>query len=183
MSDTTRTRQADLLDGIEDTMEAYESVGGVAEIVVTPERRAALTAGAAALRSQAQGWQRIETAPKDVTIILGGAGCVEQGGWLNDAWWGDVDAAEGTEPLNPQPTYWQPLPAPPVDLPVLGEQNEVTPLPGTCVTCEFHNLGASHVCCDHPKILEGSRDTPIWTSMHLRANEFGCVYHSRKTPR
>lgn len=50
----------------------------------------------------------------------------------------------------------------------------------TCATCEYHQLNSSHVCCDHPTILEGSGHVPVWHAMHLRATEFGCVFHATR---
>lgn len=66
------------------------------------------------------------------------------------------------------------------DLIAASKAEAIEPLRPTCSTCVFHQLGGSHVTCDHPYILKASGHTPIWHALHIRATEFGCVYHQRK---
>jgi hypothetical protein len=66
----------------------------------------------------AKGWQPIETAPKDGTVVLL-AGCRKPvaAAWLEDEidWWHVDDNKRGPFALRgPGPTHWMPLPAPPL---------------------------------------------------------------------
>ncbi len=64
---------------------------------------------------EAQQWRPIETAPKDQTYILIYNDCesIYVGQWIGDELqWSNGDVC-GPDYINP--TYWMPLPAPPVD--------------------------------------------------------------------
>jgi len=67
--------------------------------------------------TKAEGWQPIETAPKDGTVVLL-AGCRKPvaAAWLEDEidWWHVDDNKRGPFALRgPGPTHWMPMPAPP----------------------------------------------------------------------
>jgi len=72
-------------------------------------------------RLTAQGWQPIETAPRDYTRILvfsnRGVFAVEfDPSWGADGWWLCVDGKHDEYPLRGNaPTHWMPLPSPPVE--------------------------------------------------------------------
>jgi hypothetical protein len=63
-------------------------------------------------------WQPIETAPKDMDLILTDGEHVSQGGWLTDIdygaeWEGELQCAGWWSLANVTPTHWMPLPKPP----------------------------------------------------------------------
>ena len=83
-----------------------------AEVTLETERRSAETAGAD------EGWQPIETAPKDGTHILAYCDRMKEVGevkWSTSfGRWGATWVMAGfNQPWASRPTHWRPLPAPP----------------------------------------------------------------------
>lgn len=88
------------------TPEPWEILALVAEV----RRLRAQVAG----HAERAGWQPIDTAPRDKELLLGWAndpdimiGCCGYGQW------GEVNRVGQIDAFDPQPTHWQPLPAPP----------------------------------------------------------------------
>jgi len=85
--------------------------------------RSALLAGASALRSSAGlAWQPIETAPKDVEVLVFDEGVITISLWIDEDGEGDDGRLKGwweqssNSLIDPPPTHWMPLPDPPVAL-------------------------------------------------------------------
>jgi len=84
---------------------------------------AAIRAGAASLRSEAGlAWQPIETAPKDVEVLVFDEGVITISLWIDEDGEGDDGRLKGwweqssNSLIDPPPTHWMPLPDPPVAL-------------------------------------------------------------------
>lgn len=77
-------------------------------------------------RKRANGWQPIETAPKDDTTALLWNGGVFLGWWDGTGWQDRADHSESGDPAYPEPTHWMPAPASPQRLPglVLGQPHD-----------------------------------------------------------
>lgn len=93
-------------------------VGAEAKLVSCADELDAVLASS----PKADGWQPIETAPKDGTSILvaipeygkGPGHVVRVLGCFNGAWATDKEEAEDIDTMYFEPRFWQPLPAPPV---------------------------------------------------------------------
>ena len=63
----------------------------------------------------ASGWQPINSAPKDGTAILTFQINAMTGGKMKVAFWRDDTVPKGWSASEESPTYWMPLPAPPIN--------------------------------------------------------------------
>lgn len=112
---TTRTALAEmarqkLLEELSDEEAEYADVGGGYDALVRKAREAL-----ASLNDTEEGWQPIETAPRDGTrMLLWVRGhLVMLGSWAGHGAYSGAAFWSNNVPIVPQPTHWLPLPQPP----------------------------------------------------------------------
>ena len=100
--------------------DALDEIAGLRAATLNEAKDAIIAAvRAEALERQVQGWQPIETAPKDGTLVLMWFGTAYVGMWngslKHGAWEINCLCCNGIQD-RPEPTHWQPLPPAPVEV-------------------------------------------------------------------